>query len=232
MSRLWIKSLLLAPAPPRVAQRGSYATPMRASGASLILAIVLLLIQPACAREPLDLASEVLAKVAQNPVRKFSTRTFGRDPYQGAISALVSEQKAPEMLKNLRKQLPRGTIAFIGTTHSLANPPAKGVELVVAPGKDQFDILRVAASDAVNFGMLTEDLIRELRDWDREFGVDIGQADTDTIVLELKSLPKDINAFAKRVYKFCPDIVDQGTGDIAGLANVIRKTRQVYLWWD
>ncbi len=43
----------------------------------------------------------------------------------------------------------------------------------MAPGNDQFDILRVAASDAVNYDMLTEDLIRELRAWHRDFGIDI-----------------------------------------------------------
>ena len=63
--------------------------------------------------------------------------------------------------------------------------PAEGVEVVVGPGKRQFDILRIAASDAANYDMETEDLIKVLEKWDRLYGIDIVAAETDTIQLTL-----------------------------------------------
>lgn len=199
---------------------------------AFMIALCILWLVPTYSAEPLDAGAVLLAKVAKSQVRGFSTRDFGREPYKGARSALVKEADAPAMLAELRRQLPIGLIAFIGTSNSLVDPPAKGVELVVASGKDQFEILRIAASDAANYDMTTEDLIKELRSWDREFGISITQAETDTIILDLKSLPLDLTSFATRVYKFCPDIVDQGVGDIPSLVREIRKSKKVFLWWD
>jgi len=36
---------------------------------------------------------------------------------------------------------------------------------------------------------------------------------------------------AKRMYRFCPDIVDQGAGTIPALAREI-ENGSLYLWWD
>ena len=44
--------------------------------------------------------------------------------------------------------------------------------------------------------------------------------------------PKDYTKFAREVYAFCPDIVDQGAGSVEELAKEIERTKSVYLWWD
>jgi hypothetical protein len=38
--------------------------------------------------------------------------------------------------------------------------------------------------------------------------------------------------FAKEVYQFCPDVVDQGTETVEALASERKRTNRVYLWWD
>ena len=58
------------------------------------------------------------------------------------------------------------------------------------------------------------------------------QANTDTVIAQLKSVPADLDAFAADVYDFCPDIVDQGVGSVDALKTELRKTRLLYLWWD
>jgi hypothetical protein len=180
----------------------------------------------------LEAAGELLAQESGHSVRKFSTRDFGREPFSGAQSVLVPEERALQLLDTVRARLGPGLIAFIGTQDSLAEPPAVGVEVVVAPGETQFDILRVAASDAINYDMETEDLIRELQAWDSEFGIDIYAAQTDVVQLRLRQMPTDLKQFDDRVYAFCPDIVDQGTETVDELAKYIADTREVYLWWD
>jgi hypothetical protein len=205
-------------------------TPMRTT----FLAIIFLIVIPVWGAElsPLEKASGVLAEVTGKSVRNFSTQDFGRTMYTKARSVLVSEQIAEVVLRDVRARLPAGTIAFVGVTHSLARTRPNGVELVVAEGNSQFDILRVAASDGINYGLKTEDLIHELQTWDREIGIDIWQAETDTVQLRLKSIPKNLSQFAIRVYKFCPDIVEQGVGSISALEKEIAKEKSVFLWWD
>jgi hypothetical protein len=34
------------------------------------------------------------------------------------------------------------------------------------------------------------------------------------------------------MYEFCPDIVDQGVGTVARLAQELSKSRKLYFWWD
>jgi hypothetical protein len=184
------------------------------------------------AGDPPQGAVAVLEKEAGEKSRTFSTRDFGRENFKGPHSVLVSDDRAEALLWRIRSQMPRGVVAFIGTERSLAKPRAEGTELVVAEAKSQFDILRIAASDAVNYGKETEDLVRTLQSWDEKYGIDIYAAQTDAIRLKLKSLPKDMKSFANEVYEFCPDIVDQGVGDVEKLAAEIAATKAVYLWWD
>lgn len=176
---------------------------------------------------------KILAAASGKPVRDYSTCDFGREQVPTALSVVVPMKVARSLVAKLRKELPASAVAFMGTTNWLgAEKHPDQVEVVVAEGRTQFDILRIAKTDAVNFDLDTEQLISRLQKWDREFGIDLWHAETDTIELDLKGQPPDIDAFAEDVYAFCPDSVDQGMGSLDALAESIEVTRSVYLWWD
>jgi hypothetical protein len=182
---------------------------------------------------PFQAAEQVLKDVSGVGVRPYSTRDFGRERYAAGRSVLVPEDSAGQLLAEVRKRLPQGTLAYVGVTNDLSTTTTSpNVELAVVEGKNQFDILRAAATDGANYQLDTDAIIKELKTWDSEFGIDIWQAETDTIQLRLKRLPKDVPVFAKRVYKFCPDIVDQGVGSVSALAKDIAGKKALTLWWD
>lgn len=178
----------------------------------------------------------LLAKQAGAPVRPYSTFDFGRALYAGAASAIVEgpREDAEARLRRLRAELPAGWVAYLGTSQFLGDerPSPDAVELVVAPGRGPLDILRIARTDAVNYGLGTEALVRTLADWDRAWGIDVIHAETDTVELALRRTPNDLAAFAREVYAFCPDVVDQGTETVEALAQEIAARRRVFLWWD
>lgn len=182
--------------------------------------------------DSLDAAGAFLAKQSGRPLRMYSTRDFGRANYSEARSVLVDPSQAMDLVKQMRSRLGPGLVAFVGTERSLASPSVEGTEVVVGKGRSQFDILRIAATDAINYDMVTEDLIARLKQWDAAYGIDIYKASTDTIELRLKTLPPDLHAFAAQLYAFCPDIVDQGMGSVDELEEYVRRTRTVPLWWD
>lgn len=175
---------------------------------------------------------QLLAHESGQTVRRFSTFDFGRARDLRAISAVVPESAGRPLVRRLHHRLGVGWVAFIGTSRWLGDEKHEGVEVVVGPGRDQLDILRLAHSDAVNYELGTEALVRKLGQWDQTMGIHIYHAETDTIELTLRRLPSNPMEFAKEVYDFCPDIVDQGIGTKAELADAIRETREVYLWWD
>ena len=180
----------------------------------------------------LDEAAARLGELSKKPVRPYSTVDFGRERNDAGRSVVVPEKKAAAILAELRKELGPGLVAFIGCTRSLAKNPPKGSEIVVAPGESQFDILRVAQSDAINYGMETEDVVRKLQEYDAAYGIDIVHAEVDVVEFALKTLPPDLAAFCEDLYEFCPDIVEQGAGSVEELAESIEATGTVYLWWD
>lgn len=208
----------------------------------LLFAILVFLTVSGCSRQStslphgkamnLDTASSRLAELARRPLRQFATRDFGRDRNSEAKSVVVSNEEAQALVTEIRAELGPGLLAFVGCTRSLADPPDKGTEVVVARGNSQVDILRVAQSDAINYDMETEDLIRKLQEYHSKYGIDIFHAETDTIEFRFTTMPSDLAEFCNDLYEFCPDIVDQGLGTVEELQNEIAKTGTVFLWWD
>jgi hypothetical protein len=42
----------------------------------------------------------------------------------------------------------------------------------------------------------------------------------------------DVDRLARELERFCPDIVHQGVGTVRALADHLRKSGRLYLWWD
>jgi hypothetical protein len=144
-----------------------------------LFALTIVVLGSSCvnaAAPPGDPQAVLLAEVTGSEVRDFWTNDFGRERRQGGHSALVPEEKAERMLQAIRKRLQTGYVAFVGTTRNLDDPSVKGAEIVVAPGKDQFDILRLAATDGINYGLGTDEIVARLGAWDSSFGIDIWHA--------------------------------------------------------
>lgn len=174
----------------------------------------------------------VLEKEFGVVVRPYSTQDFGRAKFAEAISVIIPEKNYKAALFQVREKLPKGTMAFVGTTRNLSKDEISGVELVVLMSDDKFDILRAAKSDGINYDITNEKVIEKLQSWDRKYTIDIWQAETDTIQITVKELPKDLKLFAKEVYEFCPDIVDQGSGEISDISDYLQAEKAIYLWWD
>lgn len=178
-------------------------------------------------REPV---SQFLHVLFGSTARPYSTFDFGRAQNPDCISVIATD--ARQKLPMLREHLNPGLFAFIGTSHWLGDEKYEGVEVVVGQGESQFDIVRMAQTDAVNYNMDTEDLIAQLQKYDEQYGIDIYEATTDTISFMLLSTPEDVKRFAEDIDQFCPDAVDQGAGSLDNLAEMIARSGEVHLWWD
>ena len=75
-------------------------------------------------------------------------------------------------------------------------------------------------------------VLERYRNWDEKYGLRLNGAGMDWLFAEFENPPSDWTAFAREVYEFCPDVVDQGTGSVESLASEMKRMRGVYLWWD
>lgn len=161
--------------------------------------------------------------------RLWGTDTLTRDsvPRPG-LTVAVSEARALPAVRALRERVGPGYAVF----RSAWNFGHGDDRIAVLRANDPFAPLAVAGTSGVNHDITTDQVVARLREWDARFGLRIVGASSDWVEAEFVRQPDDMLAFAREVYAFCPDVVDQGTGDVEALAEEMRRFNTVYLWWD
>jgi hypothetical protein len=148
-------------------------------------------------------------------------------PAQG-LTIDVAPQRAPIVITGLRKKLGPDYLVF-RSEHRFGKGPD---EVSVLRTADQYEALRVMSTNGWNHDISPGAVISRLKEWDAELGLALLGAGFDWIEAQMRQPPKDMLAFAQAVYAFCPDVVDQGTETVTALADEMRRTRTLYLWWD
>ena len=101
------------------------------------------------------------------------------------------------------------------------------------PSRDWADALRCAGTNGCNYDLMTDDVIRWLRKLEAEQPFDITAVAHDLVEGRFRSPIAKPTAMAKRMYRFCPDLVDQGCGTVGKLAKELAgDTPLLYFWWD
>jgi hypothetical protein len=127
------------------------------------------------------------------------------------ISILCNEDEVGEIIDNLQpKLLPRGYRIFWSNRRNFRGLTRE--ELIVLKITDQFEIIRLKASNGLNNGISTEDIISKLMEWQTSCQVEVVGAAADWVAVRFHTLPADVGRFAEEVYQFCPDTVEQGIG--------------------
>lgn len=105
-------------------------------------------------------------------------------------------------------------------------------KIAVIKGTDELDIVRYRKTDGINYNLENADIVEKLESWKSKNDFNILACDRDWLQFEFKTFPVNLDAFAKEAYEFCPDIVDQGVGNIENLKSAIKEMNGLYLWWD
>lgn len=145
------------------------------------------------------------------------------------FSVKTDEQSAKKMVFDLKDELKdKGYLIYISEVHFGFEPDV----VSVLKSTDQFEILRVEETSAVNYDMDNQMVLEKLQEWNRQYPFQIIGADGSRVEAIFTTLPKNMKAFAKEVYDFCPDVVDQGTGSVNELKKEMTDSKMLYLWWD
>lgn len=153
----------------------------------------------------------------------------GDETVLDGISFGVPENKVSSTLEKLGPELAsKGYYAFVAEMNFGEEPDRIGVLRT----RDQFEVVRARQTNGINYDIDNEAVVTRLRKWHKLYGIEVTGAGMDWVQFDLKRLPGDVGILAKEVYRFCPDSVDQGPGDVSTLADDIRESKQVYLWWD
>jgi hypothetical protein len=97
---------------------------------------------------------------------------------------------------------------------------------------DKYDVLKQVATDGINYGITNDSLLTIIKNFDSKYSLELIGASGDWCEFIIHKEPNDWNKFAEEVYTICPDVVEQGAGSISKLAETIKTTKRLYLWWD
>ena len=107
-----------------------------------------------------------------------------------------------------------------------------GVDKLAVLQADDAGYLAIARTDGINHDLDHAAVMAKYREWHAKYGLRLVGAGLDWLEAEFERPPADWKAFAREVQAFCPDIVDQGTGDVDALAREMEQQNTLYLWWD
>jgi hypothetical protein len=138
-----------------------------------------------------------------------------------------SENEVVGMVKKLKSKFSGNSYLVFAFDDGEGNK-----SVAVIKGSNELDILRYRRTDGINYGIDNTAVVKKITQWQKKYGLTVIGCGRDWLQVEFDKLPANADQFAKEVYKFCPDIVDQGVGDIESLKAAIKEMHGVALWWD
>ncbi len=104
--------------------------------------------------------------------------------------------------------------------------------IVLLPTPDRYKAIAFMGTNGDNFGIGSADIVRWLKNLQKTQPfvlTGIGFDFLDGYFTTKIAKPAEL---ARRMYEFCPDVVNQGTGDLPALAAALRRERRLFFWWD
>lgn len=146
------------------------------------------------------------------------------------VTVDVPQDKARQAVRRLQDSAPTGYLAFISDMNfGIGGDPD---QVSVLKASSPYAALEAMGTNGWNYDLGPETVIARVRQWDERFGLILRGAGFDWLEAEFRRQPQDMLEFAKEIYEFCPDVVDQGTETVEALAAEMKRTNAVYLWWD
>ncbi len=191
-----------------------------------------------------DLA-KILKDVTGKPVAMEGHVDFGRQIQDSIISVIVDgwddeglaiSTDPRQLLMEIREKLPKtGFVAYIGTTNWLIEDAPDGVELCIARGESQFDILRLAFGYYFEIGEdddESRETIESLIELEKDYPFDIQHVETDTITMHFAQPIANYQDLAERLMEICPDLTQCEINTVEDLKVYLEQGSEVALWFD
>lgn len=149
---------------------------------------------------------------------------------KGGVSFDVPQDKVSKLLRNAHADfLAKGFYLFrYDQNFGIGGSPDK---VGLLPTSDKYAVIAAMGTNGVNYNIGTDGVIAWLKDLEREQPFVLTGIGMDYVEGHFTRPVKDRKALARRMYEFCPDIVEQGVGTVGKLEDELRNGT-LYFWWD
>jgi len=141
----------------------------------------------------------------------------------------VRTKQADELISSFRAELRVKGYLIFKSQKSYGSLPDI---VTVIKGKNSYDILKIQRTEAPNYRLDTNKIIKWLKEQQQLGTFVLTGAGPDWIEARFIKPPQNMKGFAKKVYAFAPDIRSQGPQTVDKLAERMKKTNGFDLMWD
>lgn len=171
-----------------------------------------------------------LKRIGRN-LRQLEARDGEGQPLKiTGVTLDVPQDRAKRAVRELRGETPPGFAVFVSDQNFGIGGTPDRVSVMAA--QTLHDVVAAVGTAGWNYDLGPEAVAKRLREWDTRYGLLLVGAGDDWFEAEFVRRPTDMPGFAREVYDFCPDVVDQGTGTVEALGAEMERENVVYLWWD
>jgi len=141
----------------------------------------------------------------------------------------VHTPKADEVISSLSPAFRSQGFLVFRSQQNYGNVPDV---VTVIRGKSTYDILLVQKTEAPRHNLDTKAIIKWLKGQQRTGTFVITGAGADWLEARFIVPPKNMNAFARSVGSFAPEVLAENKGTIEKLADTMKHSNGFSLWWD
>ncbi len=170
-----------------------------------------------------------LKQKTRRPLEKLVFEDYDTETNKpSGICSSCPEEEARAIIRQYREEfISKGQFIYI------SDIPGNGLQIGILNGiTDPYAIMHLAETNGANYDLLTNDIIEQLKKWDVAFGIQVTGIGFDFCEAAITNNTIDFKKLADEIYQFCPDVVDQGTETVEALAEELRSTESIFLWWD
>jgi Domain of unknown function (DUF4253)/Ankyrin repeats (3 copies) len=116
--------------------------------------------------------------------------------------------------------------------HSRPDSSGGAGTFLLFPTNDKYSVIQAFGTDGGTCNLSTQKIIAWLRKLDKKQPFYLTGCGHDFLAGRFLSPVKNVDKLATAIYRFCPDIVDQGCGTVARLAQELERSQEFVFWWD
>jgi hypothetical protein len=116
-----------------------------------------------------------------------------------------------------------------------AGKPTDRINLLLVPASNMYEVPAHLGLGGWNDCPAAEYHVAAMRYWHGRYGAELVTVSGDVVELRVARRPtsrQEALELAREQYHYCPDIVEQGTESISGLAAMLMASDWWYFWWD
>ncbi|MEM6685231.1 MAG: DUF4253 domain-containing protein [Bacteroidota bacterium] len=151
---------------------------------------------------------------------------------KGLVFKFINDQKAHAIFNTYHDKIVAGNNYIFLTNMDFDESYNTYYDIVIIEGADPFKIIEQIGTNGVNYDVYNSDVVTQLKAWDAQVDFKFVVMDVARIHAYMKTLPNDLAKFTSEVYKFCPDVIDQGYSSMKEMITDYKSNKYFWLWWD